>query len=86
MNRLEKLRRRVAHSTKNVRFEDLDRLLQGYGFECRPGKGSHYYYRRGIHRVTVPFRRPHVLPIYVKLALKAIDRAELEGKDSECSE
>ena len=78
MDRREKLRQRIARSPKNVRFGDLDRLLRSYGFEGRSGKGSHYYYRRGTHRVTVPFRRPHVLPAYVKLALKAIERAESE--------
>jgi len=56
MNRLEKLRRRIANSPKNVRFADLDNLLQSYGFEGRPGKGSHYYYRRGSQRIVVPFR------------------------------
>ncbi len=85
MDRLEKLRHRIVHSPKHVRFEDLDRLLRGYGFEGRQGKGSHYYYRRGAHRVTVPFRRPHILPIYVKLALKAIERAELEEEGDEHS-
>jgi predicted RNA binding protein YcfA (HicA-like mRNA interferase family) len=86
MNRLERLRRRIANSPKNVRFADLDNLLQSYGFEGRPGKGSHYYYRRGSQRIVVPFRRPYVLPIYVRLALKAIARAELEDDESGHSE
>ena len=81
MNRLEKLHRRIARSPKHVRFEDLDRLLRGYDFEGRPGKGSHYYYRRGDHRVTVPFRQPHVLPTYVRLALKTIEQAESEDEN-----
>ena len=83
MDKLEKLRRRIVHNPKNVRFEDLDRLLRGYGFEGRPGRGSHYYYRRGAQRVTVPFHRPHVLPIYARLALKAIERAEAEDENEQ---
>ncbi|MEE8392255.1 MAG: type II toxin-antitoxin system HicA family toxin [Anaerolineae bacterium] len=58
--------------------ETTIKALQSYGFEGRPGKGSHYYYRRGTRHVTVPFRRPHVLPAYVRLTLKAIERAESE--------
>lgn len=81
MDSLERLRQRIARNPKNVRFADLDRLLRGYGFDGRPGKGSHYYYRRGNQRITVPFRRPHVLPTYVKLALKAIEQAEQEEQN-----
>lgn len=80
MNKLEKLRRQIEQGPKHVRFEDLDKLLRAYGFEVRrPGRGgSHYYYSKGRVKVSVPKRRPHVLPIYVRLALKAIDQAEEE--------
>ncbi len=79
--RRRKRRRRIEQHPKTVRFEDLDRLLQDYGFAKRPGKGSHHFYWRGEQRLVVPYRRPHVLPIYVKLAMKAIDKAEMEYDD-----
>jgi hypothetical protein len=65
------------------RFEDLDKLLRAYGFEVRrPGRGgSHYYCSKGRVKVSVPKRHPHVLPIYVLLALKAIDQAEEEREE-----
>jgi predicted RNA binding protein YcfA (HicA-like mRNA interferase family) len=80
MTQREKLRRRIEQNPRAVRFADLDRLLQACGFAKRPGKGSHHFYWRGEQRLVVPYRRPYVLPVYVKLALKAIDRAE-EGND-----
>jgi hypothetical protein len=79
MTQPDKLRRRIEQNPKAVRFEDLDRLLAAYGFAKRPGKGSHHFYWRGEQRLVVPYRWPHVLPVYVKLALEAIDRAEGEG-------
>jgi hypothetical protein len=80
MTQREKLRRRIEQNPKAVRFEDLDRLLQACGFQVRqPGSGSsHYFYKRGRVTLSIPRRRPHLLPIYVKRALAAIDRVEDE--------
>ena len=78
-SRREKLRAKIEQGPRHVRFEDLSKLLQAYGFEmCRPSKGSHYYYVRGRYQISVPYRRPHVLPVYVRRALVLIDQAESE--------
>ena len=85
MTRREKLRQRVEQAPKQVRFEDLDRLLRAYGFEVRPprGGGSHYFYTRGRYQISVPYRRPHVLVAYVRRVLKLIDQAEEESEDED---
>jgi predicted RNA binding protein YcfA (HicA-like mRNA interferase family) len=78
-SRREKLRAKIERGPRHVRFEDLSKLLQRYGFEMyRPSSGSHFYYVRGRYQISVPYRRPHVLPIYVKRALALIDQAESE--------
>jgi hypothetical protein len=81
VTKLEKLRQRIEEGPAHVRFEDLDRLLQVYGFEVRqPGRGgSHYYYSKGRVKVTIPRRRPHVPPVYARLVLEVIDQAEEEA-------
>lgn len=81
MSKIEKLRRRIEQNPKAVRFADLDRLLLASGFAKRPGKGSHHFYWREDHRLVTPYRRPHVLPIYAKLALEAIKQVEREEND-----
>lgn len=80
MTKRDKLRQRIEQNPKAVTFEDLDQLLRDSGFQIRqPGSGgSHFYYKRGRISVSVPRRRPHLLPIYVKLALAAIDKADEE--------
>jgi predicted RNA binding protein YcfA (HicA-like mRNA interferase family) len=75
---VEKLRRHIENNPRAVTFEDLDHLLRACGFAHRPGKGSHHFYWCGEHRLTIPYRRPHVLEIYVKKALAVIDQAERE--------
>jgi len=74
MGRKEELLAKLRNNPKNVKFADLDKLLQWYGFECRsPRRGSHYVYkRRGCRPLTIPFNRPVKEP-YVKKALASIE-------------
>ncbi len=81
-SRREKLRAKIERNPRHVRFEDLDRLLCAYGFEVfRPRRGSHFYYTRGRYQISIPYRRPHVLPIYVRRALDLIDQAKEEQNE-----
>jgi predicted RNA binding protein YcfA (HicA-like mRNA interferase family) len=78
--RLEAIRR----NPRGVRFEDLRRALESRGFEARrPGSGSsHLTYSHPAlsYNITVVERRPVVLEVYVRMALKAIDEVlEAEG-------
>lgn len=74
--RLEKIRQ----NPKNVRFEDLDRVLQDYGFERRqPRSGSsHYVYLWDELQLTVPYKRPFLKSHYIREALSLIDKI-IEG-------
>ena len=75
MGKLEKLLQKIKNNPKQVRFEELDKILIKAGFTRRqPRKGSsHYTYTRGSARVTVPFDQPHIGSAYVKLAIKALE-------------
>jgi len=85
----EKRRQKVEQSPRHVRFEDLDALLRAYGFEVRKPRrgGSHYFYQRGPHLLSVPRRHPHLKGYVVRRALtmlQQIDAKEAspdEGRD-----
>jgi hypothetical protein len=76
MSKLQKLLDRIRNNPFDVRFEDLDYLLNRHGFKCRqPRSGSsHYTYTRSNcpYILTVPKHRP-VNETYVKRALRAMD-------------
>jgi predicted RNA binding protein YcfA (HicA-like mRNA interferase family) len=74
MGQKEKLLERLRNNPTNVRFEDLDRLLQWHGFERRsPRGGSHYFYKRkGCRPISIPRHKP-VKSVYVKKAVALID-------------
>jgi hypothetical protein len=56
----EKQRQRIEQSPRHVRFEDLDAVLRAYGFQVRSPRrgGSHCFYYRGPHLLSVPKETP----------------------------
>ncbi len=73
MGKKEKLIRKLRQNPKNVRFNDIDKLLLSLGFEKRQ-RGSHAtYILKGSGRITIPMRKPFILPVYVKEVLKLLE-------------
>ena len=77
MTKREKQLNQLRNNSKNVRFDEIDTLLLGLGFEKRQRGTSHAVYTLEKQRITIPFRKPFIKPIYVKLVLALLD--ELEG-------
>ena len=79
MSKKEKALDRLRENPKNVRFEEMDTILLGLGFEKRQRGTSHVVYiLKGKGRITIPFRQPFILAVYVKEVIKLID--ELDDK------
>ncbi|MCG9966873.1 toxin HicA [Pelotomaculum terephthalicicum JT] len=76
MSKLEKLLQKIKNNPKQVRFEELDKILTRAGFEKRQPKGgsSHYYYTKGALKVSIPYRQPYILTTYVVAAIKLLER------------
>ncbi len=87
MTKREKRIEKIRRNPKNVRFEDLDQVLQDYGFERRqPRSGSsHYVYVWGEHQLTVPRRRPFLKAHYIREVVKFLDQIEGEQDGEETS-
>jgi hypothetical protein len=75
LSKLEKLLERIRNNPKNVRFEELDKILIHYGFTKRQSSGgsSHYYYTKGEKLLSVPFHKPHIKVIYVERAIELLE-------------
>ena len=66
----------MRRNPNSVRFEEIDSLLMGLDF-ARRWKGSHVtYLRPGRRPITVPFRKPFVLAVYVKAILTLLEEME----------
>lgn len=72
MSKKDKLLKAIRNNPKDVRFEDLKKLLMSYGYEAYNTGGSHWVFKKaGYHDEVVPYKKP-VKAYYVIRALKSI--------------
>ena len=76
MSKRQKRLARIRQNPNNVSLDELQKVLNDYGFEYKQTVGSHYTFSVLVGDTTkllvVPFRRP-IKIAYVKKALKLID-------------
>lgn len=78
----EKRLARIKKNLKNVRFDDLIKLYEMFGFEVKPKRGSHYICVLNKYVRTLPKphkNKKHVNEAYVKEAISVFE----EIKDNE---
>lgn len=75
ISRKEKLIKKMKNNPKAMRFEELDKVLKDVGFSCRQPKGgsSHYTYVLEDKLLTVPYNRPFIKVIYIKIAIRILE-------------
>jgi predicted RNA binding protein YcfA (HicA-like mRNA interferase family) len=85
----QKRRKKIARNPKNVRFEDLRRVLEDYDFELKRTKGSHHSFVGYVGDqkvlVVIPYQRP-LKEVYVKKVLAILDEIEPLDEDDEPEE
>lgn len=82
--RLLKLVSQILGNPKDVDFEILKRLLEGFGYECRQprGGGSHYTFRKAdSYPIAVPKKKP-VNKQYIKQVITLLDLEDWYEKNS----
>ena len=78
MSKWEKLLNKITELSKDVRFAELRKILESYGYEGKkPGSGSsHWTFRKqGKPPITIPENEPIKL-MYVKLVKDIIESEE----------
>jgi len=69
MSKLEKLIQEILKLNKDLRFQELAKVLIRLGYtQCQPSKGSsHYIFRKnGCMPITIPKHKP-VKRVYIEL-------------------
>lgn len=82
MSRWEKLLSKILSLSKDLRFEELRKVLESYGYvmEAPRGGSSHYIFRKaGYNPITVPKHEP-IKVVYVKLVREMVEREENNGE------
>jgi hypothetical protein len=85
--RRDKRLENLKANPKTVSFEELVTTLKAFGFEVKNySGGSHFSVSHPLYHVidpmepnSIPRRKPHVLPVYARRAIRWIERVrELE--------
>lgn len=76
ISQYDKLLDRIKHIDKNLRFEEITKVLKKCGFEQEQPSGgsSHYTFRKeGALPLTIPKHIP-IKPIYIKKLKELLER------------
>ena len=85
MSRWDKLLARLKELSKDLRFDELRKILEWYGYEMHAPRGgsSHYTFRKpGCSLITIPKHEP-IKKVYVKLVREVVEREASNHEDIE---
>lgn len=78
MSKFDKLLERITSLSKDMRFDELRKVLESYGYAmCSPkGGSSHYTFRKpGKMPITIPKHEP-IKKVYVQMVKEVIENGE----------
>lgn len=83
MDKIKKLFNKINNNPYDVRFNDICKLAEAFGFTYKGGKGSHRVYSRKGVREILNFQnvKGKVKPYQVKQYLKLIQEYNLRLKE-----
>ncbi len=83
MSKWEKLINKICSLSKELRFDELRKVLESYGYTMVAPKGgsSHYTFRKpGCNPITIPKHEP-IKKIYVELVKQIVESEAInDGK------
>ena len=75
MSKWDKLLTRICSLSKDLRFDELSKVLDSYGYEINPPRGgsSHYTFRKaGCKPITIPKHEP-IKKVYVEMVKQIVE-------------
>ena len=85
MSKWDKLLARICTLSKDIRFDELRKVLERYGYEMNaPRSGSsHYTFRKkGCMPITVPKHEP-IKKVYVEMVKQIVESEERNDENAE---
>ena len=78
MSKWDKLLKRILTLSKDLRFEELRKVLESYGYDMKTPKSgsSHYTFRKsGCQPITIPKHEP-IKKVYVEMVKQIVESEE----------
>lgn len=82
MSKWDKLLNKICNLSKDVRFDELKKILEEYGYEIDRYKGSSHctFRKKGCNPITIPKHKP-IKQVYIKTVKQIIEREEEHERD-----
>ena len=83
MSKWDKLITRICNLSKDLRFDELRKVLESYGYEMRAPKNgnSHYTFRKkGCMPITIPKHEP-IKKVYVEMVRQVVESEEMKHEN-----
>ena len=82
MSKWDKLIQRIKSLDKNLRFEEIRKVLESFGYEMTVHGGSHHTFRKkGCRKITIP-KHSVIKTIYVENVRDVIEEEEKRNENS----
>lgn len=84
MSQFDKLLRQIRNLDKNMRFDELRKVLEHYGYTMSgPSSGSsHKTFRKpGKYPITIPQHEP-IKRVYIEMVKEVVESEEDNGQNS----
>ena len=83
MSKWDKLLERIHSLSKDLRFEELQKVLESFGYVMNAPRGgsSHYTFRKaGCNPITIPKHEP-IKTVYVRMVKDIVESEEANQKE-----
>ncbi len=85
MSKWDKLLTQICSLSKTLRFDELRKVLESYGYEMKAPKGgsSHYTFRKaGCRPITIPKHEP-IKRVYLEIVKEIVESEARSDEDAE---
>jgi len=85
LSQWDKLLARIHSLSRDLRFDELRKVLESYGYEMHAPRGgsSHYTFRKpGCQPITIPKHEP-IKKVYVELVRQVVESEAKNDEDTE---
>ena len=84
MSKWDKLLMRISNLSKDIRFEELRKVMESYGYKMNaPRRGSsHYTFRKpGCQPITIPRHEP-IKKVYVEMVKEIVESEAMNNENA----
>lgn len=84
MSKWDKLLMRISNLSKDIRFDELRKVMESYGYKMNAprSRSSHYTFRKpGCQPITIPRHEP-IKKVYVEMVKEIVESEAMNNENA----